>query len=200
MRKIDLVLASKSPFRSQLLQYAGLKFSIEEANIDEREVEKPLLETGATPSDIAEILAIAKALDVSKADNSSIVIGSDQTLSLQGEMFHKPKDMEEARRRLLAMSAKSHNLNSAVVLVQNGEVIWSHVEVCTLTMRQLSPEFIGQHLASVGKKALTSVGAYQIEGEGVQLFEKIEGDIFSIMGLPVLPLLAKLRELKIIQA
>ena len=200
MNKSNLVLASKSAYRAQLMNNAGLEFSSKEASIDERAVEGPLINTGSTPADIAEVLAIAKAMDVSQFDKTAYVIGSDQTLSLDGEMMHKPSDMEEARRRLLFLSGKTHYLNSAVVLVKNEEVIWSHVEIAAITMRHLSPEFVGQHLASVGEKALTSVGAYQIEGEGVQLFEKTQGDFFSIMGLPLLPLLAELRRLQIIQA
>ena len=123
------------------------------------------------------------------------MLGCDQTLSLGDEMFHKPADMEGARRHLLALSGKTHQLNSAVVLVRNGETLWRHVGIARLTMRKLEPAFIGRHLARVGDKALSSVGAYQIEGEGIQLFEKIEGDYFTIVGLPLLPLLAALREL-----
>ena len=200
MKKTVLILASKSKYRAMLMKNAGLDFSTQEANIDERAVEEPLLKTGSTPSDVAEILAIAKAVEVSKSNKSSMVIGSDQTLSLEDELLHKPSNMEDARRRLLALSGKTHHLNSAIALVKNEEVIWTHVETASITMRHLTPEFVGKHLAIVGEKALTSVGAYQIEGEGVQLFENIEGDFFSIMGLPLLPLLAELRRLKIIQA
>ncbi len=118
---------------------------------------------------------------------AALVIGSDQTLSLGDEIFHKPVDMEAARRHLLALSGRTHQLNSAVALVRNGETLWSHVAVARLTMRKLEPAFIGRYLARVGDKALSSVGAYQIEGEGIQLFEKIEGDYFTIVGLPLLP-------------
>jgi septum formation protein len=103
--------------------------------------------------------------------------------------------MEGARRHLLALSGKTHQLNSAAVLVRNGEVLWRHVGIANLTMRKLEPAFIGRHLARVGDKALSSVGAYQIEGEGIQLFEKVEGDYFTIVGLPLLPLLSELRRL-----
>ncbi|TIV90116.1 MAG: septum formation inhibitor Maf, partial [Mesorhizobium sp.] len=118
-----------------------------------------------------------------------LVLGCDQTLSLGDEVFHKPADMEGARRHLLALSGKTHQLNSAAVLCRDGEVLWRHVGVASLTMRKLDPAFVGRHLARVGAKALGSVGAYQIEGEGIQLFEKIEGDYFTIVGLPLLALL-----------
>ena len=194
---MKLVLASKSPFRAQLLQNAGLEFAAEPARIDERSVEQPLVEADLPPADIAEILAIAKADDVSGRNPGALVIGSDQILAFEGEMLHKPEDMEAARRRLLALSGKSHQLHASVVLVQDGETKWSHVETATIRFRLLSPEFIGRHLASVGDKALSSVGAYQIEGEGVQLVEKIEGDFFTIMGLPLLPLLAEMRRMQV---
>ncbi|HRP79946.1 MAG TPA: Maf family protein, partial [Aquamicrobium sp.] len=140
-------------------------------------------------------LAEAKALDVSGRMPGRLVLGADQTLSLGDEVLHKPADMEEARRRLLRLSGRTHELNSAVVLIRDGAVIWRHVGVARLTMRDLDPAFIGRHLSRVGEKALSSVGAYQIEGEGIQLFEAVEGDHFTIVGLPLLPLLAKLREL-----
>lgn len=190
---MNLVLASASTFRSALLNNAGLEFEAVAAKIDERAVEQPLLEAGLPPADIAEVLAIAKAEDVSARNTGALVIGSDQVLSLDGEILHKVADMEGARRRLLQLSAKTHHLDSAIALVRDGEVLWSHVERAALTMRSLSPEFVGRHLAEAGDTILSSVGAYQIEGVGIQLFEKIDGDLFTIMGLPLLPLLAELR-------
>jgi len=190
-----IVLASGSPFRKKMLADAGLDFIQDRPQIDERAVEKAVEGSGLTPEDLASILAEAKALDVSQRHPGKIVIGTDQTLSLGDEVLHKPKDMEEARRRLLALSGKTHQLNSAIVLVRDGEVLWRHVGIARLTMRQLDPGFIGRHLSRVGDKALSSVGAYQIEGEGIQLFESIEGDHFTIVGLPLLPLLDQLRHL-----
>lgn len=190
-----IVLASGSPFRKKMLADAGLDFIQDRPQIDERAVEKAVEGAGLTPEDLASILAEAKALDVSQRHPGKIVIGTDQTLSLGDEVLHKPKDMEEARRRLLALSGKTHQLNSAIVLVRDGEVLWRHVGIARLTMRQLDPGFIGRHLSRVGDKALSSVGAYQIEGEGIQLFEGIEGDHFTIVGLPLLPLLDQLRHL-----
>ena len=188
-----LVLASASPFRKALLENAGLTFDVEPAQIDERAVEAPLGDLN--PEDVATILAEAKAQDVSERNPGAIVIGSDQTLSLEGTIHHKPADMDEARRRLLALSGKTHELNSAIVLAKDGETIWRHMSVARMTMRDLDPVFIGRHLSNVGGKALSSVGAYQFESEGIQLFERIDGDYFTIIGLPLLPLLAQLRAL-----
>ncbi len=190
-----LILASGSPFRKAVLANAGIDFDVERPSIDERAVEAPLQQSGVSPEDVALVLATAKANDVSERNPGALVIGSDQTMSLGDEVFHKPADMEGARRHLLKLSGKTHQLNSAVVIVRDGETLWSHVGVAQLTMRTLSPAFIGKHLASVGDKALASVGAYQIEGEGIQLFERIEGDYFTIIGLPLLPLLKALRDL-----
>ncbi|MGN7772297.1 Maf-like protein [Phyllobacterium sp. 22552] len=191
---MDIILASKSPFRAMLLQNAGVKFTAQSANIDERAVEAPLYNSGATPEDVALVLAEAKALDVSERNSSALVIGSDQTLSLGDEVLHKPEDMEAARRQLLKLSGQTHHLNSAVVLCKDGQTLWRHVSVARMTLRNLTPEFIGRHLSRVGSVALQSVGAYQFEGEGVQLFERVDGDYFTIVGLPLLPLLAELRK------
>jgi septum formation protein len=193
-----IVLASGSPFRRKMLEDAGLEIEVEKPQIDERAVEAAVANSGVGPEDLALILAEAKALEVSQNRPGALVIGTDQTLSLGDEVLHKPHDMEEARRRLLALSGKTHQLNSAVVLMRDGEVLWRHVGVARLTMRELDPGFVGRHLAHVGQKALSSVGAYQIEGAGIQLFETIEGDHFTIVGMPLLPLLAKLREMQAI--
>jgi len=192
----NIVLASQSPFRRALLTNAGIDFVCMPPEIDERAVEAPLHDSGVTPEDVALVLATAKATDVSeRSGGEATVIGSDQTLSLGDEIFHKPANMEAARHQLLKLSGKTHQLNSAVVIVRNGDTLWSHVAVARLTMRELSPAYIGRYLAKVGDKALASVGAYQVEGPGIQLFERIEGDYFTIVGLPLLPLLTELRKL-----
>ena len=190
-----IVLASGSRFRKAMLEAAGVDLDVAPARIDERAVEQTLEGSGASPEDLAQVLAEAKALEVSERQPGRLVLGCDQTLSLGDELFHKPEDMEDARRHLLKLSGRTHQLNSAAVLARNGTALWRHVGIARLTMRRLEPAFIGRHLARVGPMALNSVGAYQIEGEGIQLFDKIEGDYFTIVGLPLLPLLDELREL-----
>ena len=190
-----IILASGSPFRKKLLENAGIDVEAIPADLDERALEAPLAESGASPEDVAMVLAEAKAVAVSEEHPGRLVLGCDQTLSLDDEVFHKPDDMEGARRHLLKLSGKTHHLNSAVALVRDGETLWRHVGIASLTMRKLDPAFIGRHLARVGDKALSSVGAYQIEGEGIQLFDKVEGDYFTIVGLPLLPVLEELRKL-----
>lgn len=190
-----IVLASGSQFRKAILMNAGLDIEIVPAEIDERAVEAPLQDSGTSPEDVAFILAEAKAMEVSERKSGALVLGCDQTMSLGDEVFHKPANMEAARRHLLKLSGKTHHLNSAAVLARDGEILWRHVGTASLTMRDLDPAFIGRHLARVGPKALLSVGAYQIEGEGIQLFEKIEGDYFTIVGVPLLATLAELRRL-----
>lgn len=194
----QLILASTSPFRRQLLENAGLKVQPVAPEIDERAVEKTLEGSDMNPEDVAAILAEAKAVEVSERFADAWVVGGDQTLSLGDEVFHKPADMEGARRHLLALSGKTHQLNSAIVIAKNGEAVWRHVAIARMTMRHLDTAFIGRHLSRVGDIALKSVGAYQVEGEGIQLFERIEGDYFTIVGVPLLPLLNKLRELEVI--
>lgn len=189
-----VILASASPFRRTLLENAGVPIEAVPADVDERAVEAPLEGTGANGEDIAQVLAEAKAVNVSENHPERWVIGADQTLSLDDRIFHKPADMDGARRHLLALAGRTHRLNTAVVLARGGEAIWRYVSVAHMTMRKMDPAFIGRHLSRSGDAALSSVGAYQIEGVGIQLFEKIDGDYFTIVGLPMLPLLAKLRD------
>ena len=198
MSKPSLILASSSPFRRQLMQNAGLVFEAHPADIDERTIEAPLAASGATPDQVALALAEAKALDVANRHSGSVVIGSDQTMSLGERVYHKPANRAEAQSHLVSLSGKTHQLNSAVVLARDGEVLWRHVAHARLTVRNLSDDFIETYLDRAGAKALQSVGAYQLEGEGIHLFSQIDGDYFTIIGLPLLPLLAELRSLDLV--
>lgn len=196
----SLVLASASPFRRMLLDNAGIAFQAQAADIDERAIEGEIERQGSSPEEVALVLAEAKARNVGQAFPDAIIIGSDQTMSLGTRVYHKPRDMNEARDHLLSLSGKGHQLNSAIVLTQGNDILWKHVSSARLSVRLLSPDFIDAHLARVGTKALSSVGAYQLEGEGIQLFDAIDGDYFTILGLPMLPLLEKLRDLRVIDA
>lgn len=191
--KPKLVLASASPFRRMLMENAGLAFDALPAEIDERQIEQTL--NNATPDEVALALAEAKAIDVGGQRRGALVLGSDQTMSLGNRVYHKPRSLGEARENLLSLSGQTHRLNSAIVLVRDGTVLWRHVSYADLSVRPLTENFVDRYLGRVGEKVFTSVGAYQLEGEGIQLFRKIEGDYFTILGLPMLPLLEKLREL-----
>jgi septum formation protein len=190
-----LVLASASPFRKQLMTNAGLVFDAMPAEIDERAIERPLIKQGAKATDIAAALAFAKGADVSRKVPGAFVIGSDQTMSMDEEMFHKCTSVDQARKQLVRMRGKSHQLNSAIAIVRDGEVLWEHVSTAVMTFREFDHRFLDYYLETAGESVLSSVGAYQLEGPGVQLFEKIEGDYFTVLGLPMLPLLRGLRDL-----
>jgi septum formation protein len=190
---MTLVLASASPARSALLSAAGLSFSVLPASIDERAVEIPLIAGGASPADLAAALAEAKAVAVSRAAGDALVIGADQTLDLDGNRWTKPASEADAREQLARLSGREHRLHSAVAVARAGRVTWHHAESAGLTMRPLTAAAIDAYLAAAGAAALSSVGAYQIEGPGIRLFERINGDFFAILGLPLLPLLAYLR-------
>jgi septum formation protein len=189
-----LILGSGSVSRLALLEAAGLEFETDPAGIDESAIRKVVTkDRGALPSDIADVLARAKAETVSERNPGALVIGADQVLACGEELFEKPQTMAGARRTLLALQGKTHQLHSSVALAREGSVHWAHTETAHLTMRELSPEQIGQYLGLAGEKVLTSVGAYQLEGLGVHLFEEIKGDYFTILGLPMLALLKQLR-------
>jgi len=197
----SILLASSSATRQRLLKSAGIEFKAISSCVDEAVVRETLAENGeptVEPGDLAEILARAKAEDVSARHPEAVVIGADQVLSCGGEIFTKPASFDAARDTLLALRGRSHQLHSAVVIAENGETQWAHVDVADLWMRDFSAAFLGRYLALVGDDALDSVGAYQIEGPGIQLFERIEGDFFSILGLPLLPLFRELRIRKVL--
>lgn len=189
-----IVLASESATRVAILRNAGVSFDALPSRLDERTVEGRLLVAGASPGDIALALAEAKAAAVAQIDPAAYVVGADQTLEADGERWHKPATREEARGQLLALAGRTHRLRSAVVGLHGDAPIWRHLDTAALTMRALSPSEVDAYLDRVGETALRSVGAYQIEGPGIQLFEKIEGDYFTILGLPLLPVLKWLRE------
>ena len=186
-----LVLASRSDIRGKILAAAGLRFEIRPAQVDERAVE-----AAAKPADAsaaARILARAKAEAVSANMPDRPVLGADQTLALGVHRFTKPKDRAEALTQLQALRGRTHELHSALALVRDGNVLFQCVETARLAMRDLSDRFLEDYLDMAGDLALSSVGAYQLESIGVHLFEHIEGDYFTILGLPLLPLLAYLR-------
>lgn len=195
-----LILASSSQTRAKLLESAGLSVVVQAPGLDETAMRQAVGgDDLLTPNDVAEVLARAKAEAISDIAKEAYVIGGDQVLALGDQVIGKSDDMEEARRLLLDLSGKTHELNTSVALAKGGEVVWSFTDVAQLTMRKLSPEFIGRYLAAAGEQVLGSVGAYQLESLGVQLFEKIEGNYFSILGLPLLPLLAELRRREVIE-
>jgi septum formation protein len=184
-----LILASKSAGRRQALLHSGVSFESIPADVDEREIESRL--KGADADTIASTLARAKALAISA--KGRLVLGADQVASCEGRIFGKPADMREAEALLRFLSGRRHRLHSAIALARDDAVIFETVVIADLTMRGLTDAFIAAYLAAVGETALTSAGAYQIEGVGAQLFSKVEGDHWTIMGLPLLALLEALR-------
>lgn len=193
-----LVLASGSAARRQVLEGAGVPVRVHPAEVDERAVERSLVEAGAAPDRIALGLARAKAAAVSALRPGALVLGGDQTLSLGDRTFHKPESLAAAADQLAALAGATHRLNSGVALVRDGAVLFETVGVATLTMRPLGRAFIARYLEAAGQGARDSVGAYKLEGLGVHLFERIEGDQPTVMGLPLLPLLGALRGLGMI--
>ena len=189
-----LLLASGSTTRRDMLVAAGVPVEVVKPGIDERAIEKPLQDEGAPAEAIAAALACATALAVSSLHPGRVVLGADQTLICGGTSFHKPPDAAAARDQIAALAGHTHELHSAFVLARDGMLIAEGGATASLTMRQASSEFIAAYVAEIGDGGLTSVGAYQVEGLGAQLFEAIEGDHFTILGLPLLAVLAALRE------
>jgi septum formation protein len=189
--KDPLILASQSRARRMLLQNAGLDFEPVPADIDERKVQKA---SGlSAPDEIASLLAREKARFVSSQKPGRYVIGADQTLALGERLFSKPGGRDQAADQLRALAGKTHELHSAVAVARDGKILFADISVARMTMRRLGAAEIDAYLDQAGAAVTTSVGAYQLEGLGVHLFERIEGDHFTILGLPLLPLLAFLR-------
>ncbi len=189
-----VVLASGSAVRARLLRDAGLPFRQDVAHVDEAEVKQALKGEGASAAAVAETLAELKAVKVSRRHPGALVVGCDQMLECEGVWFDKPDSIDAARRQLLALAGKRHRLLCAAAVVRDGTRIWHHNTAATLTMRSFSEDFLDAYLAAAGAAALASVGAYQLEGLGAQLFARVEGDYFTILGLPLLPLLGFLRQ------
>ncbi len=188
-----LVLASKSASRRHLLESAGLAFEVEAADIDERALESAFLAAGGESEALALALARAKALEVSARRPGALCIGADQMLTLEGRLLHKSETIESAARTLRALSGRTHRLTSAFALARGGRILGEGQERADLTMRALDSRQIALYLACAGPGVLASVGVYQIEGLGVHLFDAIDGDHATILGLPMLKLLACLR-------
>lgn len=196
----DVILASASASRAHILRAAGVPFRQQPAHVDETAVKEALRDEGATALDCAMTLAEMKAVKISQLHPHALVIGADQILECAGAWFDKPADRAAAAAHLRALSGKPHSLATAVVVAASGARIWHHADAPRLTVRPLSEAFIAGYLDRVGDAALASVGAYQLEGQGAQLFAKIDGDYFAILGLPLIPLLAFLREHGILPA
>jgi len=189
-----LILASKSAARRALLTDAGVPFVVQVADVDEDALKTP----GVDPVELAVELARAKALAVSRHDADAWVLGADQTLSFEGGLVSKAPTLQAARERLSAMRGRSHQLHSGAALARNGQVVWSGADTVEMKMRDFSDAFLDAYLATEGEGLLACVGSYRLEGLGSQLFEAVEGDYFTVLGLPLWPVLAELRRAGVI--
>ncbi len=194
----EIILASSSQSRKNLLKGAGVSFEAISPNVDEDEVKHSLQVSGISALETAVTLAELKASRISRQFPDYFVVGADQMLECGGVWFDKPPDMDHARAHLAALRGKTHSLHNAVCVVKAGQVIWHYVNEAKLEMRPFSDEFLEWYLKEAGEEILWSVGAYQLEATGSQLFYKVEGDFFSILGLPLLPLLDFLRNHKVV--
>ena len=187
-----IILASGSAIRRQILDGAGLSYEVISKPVDEAAIKEAMLAQNAHLKDIADALAEAKAMRVSRSE-AGFVIGADQIMVMDGQLFDKPKSAEVARERLLSMRGRMHQLIGAVVICENGVPVWRHMSKTKLTMRDFSEEFLDTYIESEGDFLTKSVGGYRFEAIGAQLFSNVEGDFFSILGLSLLPVLDYLR-------
>jgi septum formation protein len=189
-----LVLASGSASRKALLTAAGVSFLIDPADLDEEALMTGLRARGVDAAGIASELARQKALAVSRRHPGKIVLGGDSVIAFEAEFLSKCASLKDARVLLGRLSGHSHLLVSAAALARDGALLWTHASPCRMTMRELSPQFLDDYLLREGEAILSSVGCYHFEGRGAQLFAKVEGDYFSVLGLPLLEVLAALRK------
>lgn len=187
-----LILASSSQIRLHLLQAAGLDAVARPARVDEESMKASLRAEGAKPRDIADALAEMKAAKLALRQPKDLILGCDQVLDLNGEILSKPESVDQAKAQLLALRGQTHSLLSAAVIYDDGQPVWRHVGQARLTMRQFSDSYLESYLDRNWPDIATSVGAYKLEAEGVRLFDRIDGDYFTILGLPMLPLLSYL--------
>ncbi len=195
---MKLILASTSRIRGELLSKAGITFDAVVPDVDETVLKRQ--SPGLTPGDLALKLAAAKAVSVTNRYPAALVIGADQVLNLNGRAFDKPDSIETARRQLSDLRGHRHVLETALCCAQDGKVVWQHLGQAGLIMRDFSEQFLTDYLRAVGSDVTTSVGGYKLEGRGAQLFDRIEGDYFTILGLPLLPLLDFLRRKGVLPA
>lgn len=192
MTQLPIILASGSKIRAKILEDADINFSVISKPVDEAAIKAAMLSEGARIRDIADALAEAKSIRVSKT-TEGLVIGADQIMTMDGQLLDKPPNIEAARERLLAMRGKAHKLIGAIVISENGYAVWRHISVVTLHVREFSDAWLDNYIEAEGDLMTKSVGAYRFEGRGAQLFTKVDGDSYSIMGLSLLPLLDYLR-------
>ena len=193
---LEIILASASQARRRLLISAGIAVRTIPSGINEEALKARRSQPEGREEELAARLAEAKALAVSALHGNDLIVGADQILLLDGRLFDKPRSLAEARDQLSELRGRTHLLVSAVAAAQRGSMLWCHCDAAKLSMRDFSDAFLADYMAAMGEELLTTVGAYKIEGRGIQLFDRMEGDYFTILGLPLLPLLSFLRSRK----